>query len=77
MDSVTLRIKSIGDEGYVVRSDQLKDLFATGRTIDEAVANAQDVIEALIESCAEHGDPYPIDIKEPEVIEKKIPLPAS
>ena len=71
-----MRVKSIGDEGYVVRSDQVKDLFASGRTVDEAVANAQEVIEALVESCAEHGDPYPIDIQEPEVIEKRIPVPA-
>ena len=74
MESVTLRIKSIGDEGYVVRSDQVGDLFASGRTVDEAVRNAQDVIEALVESCAEHGDPYPIEAQT-EVIERKIPVP--
>jgi predicted RNase H-like HicB family nuclease len=75
MDSITLRIKSIGEEGFVVRSDQVRDLFAHGRTVDEAVENAKSVIEALVESCAEHGDPCPIEAPV-KVIEKRIPVPA-
>jgi predicted RNase H-like HicB family nuclease len=64
MESVTLRVKSIGNEGYVVRSDQVRDLFAAGRSVDEAVENAKDVIEALIESCAGLGGQYPLDVSE-------------
>lgn len=73
---VTLRIKSLGKEGYVVRSDQVRDLFAHGRSVDDAVENAKDVIDALVESYAEHGDPYPIETKEPVVIERKIAVSA-
>lgn len=75
MESITLRIKSIGDEGYVVRSDQVRDLFVHGHTVDEAVENAKDVIDALVESCAEHGDPNPIEVPV-KVIERRIPVPA-
>ena len=75
-NSITLRIKSLGEEGYVVRSDQVRDLFAHGQTVDEAAENARDVIKALVESCAEHGDPSPIETMMPKIIEKKITLSA-
>jgi predicted RNase H-like HicB family nuclease len=75
-NSITLRIKSIGDEGYVVRSDQVSGLFAHGRTLDEAVKNAHEVLDALVESCEAHGDPCPIALAEPKIIEKRIPVPA-
>jgi len=75
-ESVTLRIIGLGEgEGYVARSDQVRDLFAYGQNVDEAVENAKDVIEALVESCAEHGDPYPIEFPAPPVIEKKVEVP--
>ncbi|ODS42653.1 MAG: hypothetical protein MSIBF_04950 [Candidatus Altiarchaeales archaeon IMC4] len=73
---ISLRIKNLGEgEGYVARSDQVRDLLVHGRTVDEAVNNAQDVIAALVSSCAEHGDPYPIEFGACPVIEKKIPVP--
>jgi predicted RNase H-like HicB family nuclease len=74
--SITLRIKSIGNEGYVARSDQVRDLFVHGRTVEETVENAKDVVEALVESCEAHGDPYPIETVEAKVIEKRIAVPA-
>lgn len=75
--SIVLRIKSLGGgEGYVARSDQVRDLFACGKTVDEAVENAKDVVEALLESCTERGDPSPIETEPPKVIEKRIAVPA-
>jgi predicted RNase H-like HicB family nuclease len=75
--SIVLRIKSLGEgEGYVARSDQVRDLFACGKTVDETVENARDVVEALIESCAEHGDSSPIETEAPKIIEKRIAVPA-
>ena len=76
MGQITLRIKSLGEEGYVARSDQVRDLFVHGRTVEEVVENSKDVIEALVESCEERGESSPIEIKVPEVIERKILVPA-
>ena len=44
-------------------SEYLQGLVAQGRTIAETMEIAQDVARKLIDSCIEHGDPLPAEIK--------------
>ena len=54
-----LRIKPLGEGGFLATSPGLPGLVAQGRTLAETVEIAQDVARKLIESCLEHGDPLP------------------
>ncbi len=51
--------------GYTVTSPVLPELVTEGDTLEEANANVQDALEAVIELYAEQGRPLPISISLP------------
>ena len=62
----TLRYTAIfeeGEDGYiVVHVPALKGCHTQGKTREEALKNAKEVIEAYIASLRKHNDPIPEDV---------------
>jgi predicted RNase H-like HicB family nuclease len=76
---ISIKIKSLKEGGYLATSDDLQGLIAQGRTIAETMEIAQDVAKKIVESCIEHGDPLPSEVKLPrkQVQQVKIPISVS
>ena len=60
---ISIEIEALEEGGYVATSGDLQGLIAQGRTIAETMEIAQDVAKEIVESCIEHGDPLPFDLK--------------
>ena len=56
---VDIEVERLPEGGYLATSPVLQGLVAQGRTLAETLEIAQDVARKLIESCLEHGDPFP------------------
>lgn len=57
------------DECFVVSLPEWGEFCHThGETYEEALKNAQEVLEMLVESCIEDGEPLP----EPQVLDKSL-----
>ncbi len=52
-----------GKEFFIVRVNELPGVCTDGKTIEEAMYNIQDAIEATIELYLEQGDPIPEPIQ--------------
>jgi len=77
---ISLTIEALKEGGYLATSDDLQGLIAQGRTIAETMEIAQDVAKKIVESCIEHGDPLPFEVKRPKKQVKqevKIPIAVS
>ena len=76
---IPLSIQPLKEGGYLATSPSLQGLIAQGRTIAETLEIAEDVARKLIESCIEHNDPLPKEMKlKPPSHKKfdlKIPVP--
>ncbi len=57
--AIRLHIKPLKEGGYVATSTDVPGLVAEGRNITEAVEIAQGLTRKIVESCLEHGDPFP------------------
>lgn len=51
--------------GYTVQVPALPGCFTEGDTMDEALANAHDVIRLFLEDKAVHGEPIPEERERP------------
>ncbi|TMQ34088.1 MAG: type II toxin-antitoxin system HicB family antitoxin [Planctomycetota bacterium] len=60
---VSIDIEPLPEGGYLATSRALQGLVAQGRTVAETMEIAQDVARRLIESCVEHKDPLPAQIR--------------
>jgi predicted RNase H-like HicB family nuclease len=60
---ITIKIRPLKEGGFLATSDTIQGLVAQGRTIAETMEIAQDVAKRIVESCLEHGDPLPFDLK--------------
>ena len=56
---ITITVEPLEEGGYLATSSTVQGLIAGGRTVAETIEIAQDVARRLIESCLEHGDPFP------------------
>jgi len=74
---INIKIEKLEEGGYLATSDTLQGLIAQGRTIAETIEIAQDVAKKLIESCIEHGDSLPFEIKEKKVFTISTTVPVS
>jgi predicted RNase H-like HicB family nuclease len=77
---ISINIEPLEEGGYLATSENLQGLIAQGRTIAETMEIAQDVAKKIIESCIEHGDPLPFEIKHAKKQAKqevKIPIAVS
>ena len=68
------------DGGYVVTSPLLPELHTEGDTADEAVANVQDALAAVVELYQDLGRPLPLkavvaDTSEPVCFEALVTAP--
>ncbi|MCX5977025.1 MAG: type II toxin-antitoxin system HicB family antitoxin [Coprothermobacterota bacterium] len=73
---ISIKIEPLEEGGYLATSDDLQGLIAQGRTIAETIEIAQDVAKKIVESCIEHGDPLPFELKQPKKL-VKIPIAVS
>ena len=60
---ISIKIEKLEEGGYLATSDSIQGLIAQGRTIAETMEIAQDVAKKLIESCIDHNDPLPFEVK--------------
>jgi predicted RNase H-like HicB family nuclease len=77
---ISIKIEALEEGGYLATSDDLRGLIAQGRTIAETMEIAQDVAKKIVESCIEHGDPLPFEMKRSKKHVKqevKIPIAVS
>jgi len=77
---IPIKIEPLEEGGFLATSDSLQGLIAQGRTMAETMKIAQDVAKKIIESCLEHGDPLPFEVKskrKPAKQEVKIPVAVS
>ena len=56
---VPIHVEPLDEGGFLATSPAMEGLVAQGRTAAEALEIAQDVARKLLESYAEHGDPFP------------------
>jgi len=61
--SIHLNIEQVESGEYLATSGGLPGLVAQGRTVTETMEVTQDVARKLIESCREHGDSLPANMK--------------
>lgn len=57
--TIRLHVEPLSEGGFLATSPDVQGLVAEGRTIAEAVENAQSLARKILESCLEHGDPVP------------------
>jgi len=62
----TIILEPAEEGGFVVTVPALPEVGTQGETRDEALANAREAIELVIEDRLSRGEPLPADIK-PEV----------
>lgn len=62
--SLRVHIEEVENGQFLATSDDMPGLVAQGRTIEEAIEIAGDVVRRLIESYQEHGDPIPEGLPE-------------
>jgi len=55
------------DGGYVVSVPALPGCVTEGDTIEEAMANARDLVRLYIQDLEEHGEPVPQETQQPEL----------
>ena len=72
---LSIKIEELEEGGYLATSNVLQGLVAQGRTIAETIEIAQDVARKLIESCIEHGDPLPFELRSQERRVKTFRIP--
>lgn len=67
----TVILEQEDEGGYHAFCPALKGCHTSGDTVEEAMANAREAIEAYLESLHAHGEPLPADdilIKRVEVV---------
>ena len=55
-----VQIEELPEGGFMDTSQDLPDLIAYAQTASEALENAQDVAQKLVDSYVEHGDRLPL-----------------
>ena len=54
-----VQIEELPEGGFMATSKDLPDLIAYAQTASEALENAKDVAQKLVDSYLEYGDPLP------------------
>lgn len=62
--ALSLRFSREPEGGYTVTCKELPELITYGRTLDEALENAEDAFNAVVEAYEEQGRELPDSIKE-------------
>lgn len=57
----TVIVEREDDSGFHAFCPTLRGCHSQGETLDEALANAKEAIEAYVESLKAHGEPLPIE----------------
>lgn len=57
--SIRLHFEPLADGGYVATSPDVPGLVAQGRNRVEAAEIAHGLVQEIIESCIQHGEPIP------------------
>ena len=65
--TLTVGLEPAGEGGFIVTVPALPELGTQGDTYDEAMANAREAIELVIEDRLARGEPIPCDVK-PQVL---------
>jgi predicted RNase H-like HicB family nuclease len=70
----TVNLDRNEDGVWVAECPAIPGCIGQGRTVDEALENAQDAIKACLEVRAERGMPLTIESTQVEVIEREVAL---
>ena len=70
-----LKIEKLPEGVYLATSEEVPGLVAQGRTIDETVEIAKDVVRKLYESYIERGEKPPFKISADDNVEMSIAVP--
>jgi len=75
---IRLELEQLPEGGYVATSADVPGLVATGRTVEETLEIARDVVRKIAESCIEHGEPLPESLQRkslPSTLDIPVALP--
>ena len=67
--ALSLRFAREPEGGYTVTCKELPELITYGRTLDEALENAEDAFNAVVDAYEEQGHELPEAIKENHEVE--------
>ena len=67
-----VQIEELPEGGFMATSEDFPDLLAYATTASEALENAKDVAQKLVDSYLEHGDALPWDVKESESVHSEM-----
>ncbi len=70
-----LKIEKLPEGVYLATSDEIPGLVAQGRTIDETVEIAKDVVKKLYESYIERNEKPPFKVSSSNKFEMNIAVP--
>lgn len=74
----TYNVKITEEEGgFLVVVPALQGCQTWGKTYEEAVANAEEAIQAYIESLLRHGEPVPVEPSHPSELVLAVKAPAA
>jgi antitoxin HicB len=71
--AVRVRVENLKNGRYLGTSPDVPGLVAEGRSIAETVEIAQGLARKIVESCREHGDPFPPCVPKQGLVEARIP----
>ena len=57
--AIRVRVENLKNGRYLGTSPDVPGLVAEGRSVAETVEIAQGLARKIVESCREHGDPFP------------------
>lgn len=67
-----VHIEELPEGGFMATSEDLPDLIAYAQTASEALENAKDVAQKLVDSYLEHDDPLPWNVRESERVHSEM-----
>ena len=67
-----VQIEELPEGGFMATSEDLPDLIAYATTASEALENAKDVAQKLVDSYLEYGDPLPWEVSESEKVHSEM-----
>lgn len=69
---ILVQIEELPEGGFMATSEDLPDLIAYAQTASEALENARDVAQKLVDSYLEYGDPLPWDVRKSERVHSEM-----
>ena len=69
---LVVHIEELPEGGFMATSEEMPDLIAYAQTASDALENAKDVAQKLVDSYLEYGDPLPWEVRESERVHSEM-----